>query len=119
MVSSTNFAALKHGVTIDTSGSSSADIAGVDAARDADVRGAFYNRPAIGKNGQFVWIQQDAQRKLIGAHWSDRAELAREAAQVHRTGPLMNLNRIPPAQADRRAPFSIEKRELTLCAARA
>src|ERR1700689_3095211 len=104
MVSSMNFAALKHGVTIETSGESGSDIAGINAARDADVGGAFDDRAAIGKDGQLVGIENHAQSELVGAHKADAAELAGEIAKVDGARAFMNLDGVAAAQADRRPP---------------
>ena len=86
MVSSMNRAALKHGVTIETNGESCSDIAGVDAAGDADIGGAFDDGAAVGEDGQLIGIERDAQSELVGADGRDRAELARRGRGDRRGG---------------------------------
>ena len=82
-----------------------ADVSRVQAASDADICGAFDNRPAVGKDRHFVWIREEPQGKFVCAYVAERLQLRRNFGRSRGRDSFMNLHRIPAAQADRR-PFA-------------
>src|ERR1700678_333187 len=66
----------------------------IQAPRDAHVRGAFDDGPAVGKDGQQIGRHFKPEREFIGANRPQRRQPGRKLAQLQRTGPLMNLHRV-------------------------
>src|SRR5579864_4740977 len=117
MVSAMNRAALKHGVTIETSGGSCSHISRIETAGYAGIGGALDDGAAIGEDGEFEGIDGSAEREFIGADGSDEGEAAGEILQIDGTMELMDLDGVAAAQADRRAARSVKEFEFSQRAA--
>ena len=60
----------------------------------------------------------ESKRKLVGAHLSDRGQFLAQGRQIHRPSPVVDLNRIPPAQANRNTIQAVEMTTRPLAAGR-
>src|SRR5690349_18440603 len=97
---------------------SGADVAGVEAAGQADIGGSFDDGAAVGEDGQLIGPAEEAQAELVGAHLAQGKQAKPQILQVERAGALMDLDGVAAAQADRRPALAVEVGELALSASR-
>src|SRR4051794_6718144 len=91
----------------------SADIFCVQGARQTGVGGAFDDRAPVRKDGHFIGFAEKAQPELVSPHFAERLQLNLELREIDGAAALVNLDGVPPAEADGRAPVAIEIREFT------
>src|SRR3569833_2020090 len=94
----------------------SSQIAGIDAAGDAGVGGAFDDGAAVGEYGDLVLAIVEAQREFVGAHLAEACEPGGEFRQIEGALALGDLDGVASAEADGRAAAVIEIDELALAA---
>ena len=92
-------------------------VAGIQAAGDAWVGGAFDDRAAIREHRQLIRVDTGADRKIIGAHRSQRGKSASQIPKIHWTRTFVDLHRIAAAQADGRATLARQMDEIPAGAA--
>src|SRR5450755_4126623 len=79
-------------------------VAGIEAPRQADIRSALDDCPAIREDGHLIGAGQETQGELVSAHLPQRQQRRLKLRQVQRPRALMDLYRVTAAQAHRRAP---------------
>ena len=83
-----------------------ADEARVQTSRDRRIDRSFDNRAAIGKQCHLIGVRPEFQNEFIVPHPAVGREAVAHFRQVEGALPLVDLDRIPAAQSDVRAPFS-------------
>ena len=93
-----------------------ADVAGVEAAGDADILGAFDDGAAIGEQGEFVGIEEEAKGELVAADGAEGGEAFGEGGEVERAVAFVDLDGVASAEADGGATGAVEIDELAAAA---
>ena len=79
---------------------STADKTRIQAAGEGDVRGALYQRAAVGEDGDGVVSALETQQKLVEIYLSMGFQAPPHLGKVDRPVMLMDLYGVPAAQRD-------------------
>src|SRR6185312_12526948 len=97
----------------------SSQIAGIDAARDAGVCCAFYDRAAVRENRDLVLAVIESQREFVRAHLAEAGEPGGKLGQIERALTFVDLHGVPSTKTHRSAAAVIQINKLasTACGA--
>ena len=91
----------------------------IQAPRHPDIRRAFDDRPPIRKNGHLIGPVRNRSANSLARTSPSGSSAACELRQIERPRALVDLHRIAPAQAHRRAAAAVQVHEIARPAGRA
>ena len=90
-----------------------ADVPRVQAACESGIGCSFYNCPAVGEQGHFVWLFPELQDEVSMADAAMRLKTLAQVAEINGAMMLVNLDGIPAAKRNVRTAGSSQMNKVS------